>query len=276
MKKFNIAVLFLAAIVLSIGAFAGCAKKSNEVVVKIGVTGESLEQWKPVIKNLAKEGIKVELVKFGDYIQPNAALASGEIDLNAFQHYAFLNNEIKVKGYKLTPIGETHISPLGMYSKKIKSVSELKKGDSIAIANDVINGGRALLVLQSAGLIKLKTGSGALPNVEDIISNPLNLKFIQVESAQTPRLLDDVTAAFINGNFAVDAGFNPDRDSLLIEKQQEGESSNPYINVIVARTEDKDNPIYKKVVEAFQTDEVEEVFLKEYKGVYKPAWKWGK
>ncbi|MDR0823170.1 MAG: MetQ/NlpA family ABC transporter substrate-binding protein [Endomicrobium sp.] len=273
MKKISIAVFALAVVVLTAGVFTSCSKKkSNEIIVKVGVTGESHAQWDVVAKNLAKEGIKIELVKFGDYTQPNQSLSDGEIDLNAFQHYAFLNNEIKVKGYKLSPIGKTIIAPIGMYSKKIKSAKELKSGDKIAIPNDLVNGGRALLVLQAAGIITVNPKGGALPNVSDITSNPLKIKFVEVEAAQTPRLLEDVAASFINGGHAVDAGFNPSRDSLLLEKQEEGKD-NPYINVIAARTADINNPTYKRVVEAFQTDEVEQVILKEYKGVYQPAWK---
>ncbi|MDR2772724.1 MAG: MetQ/NlpA family ABC transporter substrate-binding protein [Elusimicrobiota bacterium] len=268
-KKLSVLVLslFLAGVV-----WTGCAKKnSDEIVVKIGITQDFHPQWDEVSKILKKEGIKLELVKFSDYSQPNLALASGEIDLNAFQHYAFLEGEIKAKGYKLTPIGDTIITPLGLYSQKIKSVSELKNGDSIAIPSDSVNGGRALLVLQTAGLIKVDTKGGYLPNVKDITSNPLHLKIIEVEAAQLPRLLPDVTAAFINGGHAVDAGLNPQKDSILLEKQEAGKQ-NPYINVIVARTADKDNPVYKKVVDAFHTDEVREVILKEFKGAYSPAW----
>ncbi|MDR1952087.1 MAG: MetQ/NlpA family ABC transporter substrate-binding protein [Elusimicrobiota bacterium] len=271
MKKISIAVLALAVGIAGIAAFSSCAKKTDEIVVKVGIVGDNNPQWEVIKKNLAKEGIKIELVKFGDYVLPNQALASGEIDLNAFQHYAYLNNEIKTKGYKITAIGKTIIAPIGLYSKKIKSISELKKGDTIAIPNDVVNGGRALLVLQVAGLIKVHPKGGYLPNVSDITSNPLDLKFIQVEAAQTPRLLDDVTAAFINGGHAVDAGLNPERDSLLLEKQEEGQD-NPYINIIAARTEDKDNPIYKKIVDAYHTDEVKAVILKDFKGAYQPAW----
>lgn len=271
MKNRNIAVLSVLIAVFIAAGFIACGKnKAN--TVKVGVNGDTHPQWNLVAEKLKKDGIIIELVKFGDYVQPNAALANKEIDINAFQHYAYLNNEIKTKGYKITPIGKTIIAPLGLYSKKILSASELKKGDKIAIPNDVVNGGRALLVLQVAGIIKVDPKGGALPNVSDIISNPLNLKFVEVEAAQTPRLLDDVAAAFINGGHAVDAGLNPTDDSILLERQIEG-VDNPYINIIAARTEDKDNPVFKKIVEAYQADDVEVVILKEFKGAYLPAWK---
>ncbi|MDR3243392.1 MAG: MetQ/NlpA family ABC transporter substrate-binding protein [Elusimicrobiota bacterium] len=272
MKKISIAVLSLSVIFFTATIFSSCAKKkSNEVIVKIGVNGDMHPQWAKITEIVAKKGIKIELVKFGDYVQPNAALNSGEIDLNAFQHYAYLNNEIKTKGYKIVPIAKTIIAPIGLYSKKIKDVKELKKGDSIAIPNDVVNGGRALLVLQTGGVIKISPTGGALPNKSDIISNPLNIKLIEVEAAQTPRLLDDVTAAFINGGHAVDAGINPARDSLLLERQIEGQE-NPYINIIAAREADKDNPVYKEIIAVYHSPEVKEVILKEFKGAYQPAW----
>ncbi|MGE5629947.1 MAG: MetQ/NlpA family ABC transporter substrate-binding protein [Caulobacteraceae bacterium] len=253
-------------------ASSSAPAKAEPVTIKLGVVGENNEQWKPVIAALAKENITLELVKFADYTLPNQALADGEIDLNAFQHYAFLNNEVKDKGLKLTAIGETIIAPLGLYSKKIKSIKELKEGDKIAIPNDATNGGRSLKVLESAGLIKVKPEAGYLPTVNDITENPLKLEFIEVEAAQTAGLLPDVAAAIINGGHAVDAGLSPQTDAIYLETVAEG-SDNPYINIIVARTEDKDKEVYKKVVDAFRTDEVAEVIKTTYKGAYIPAWK---
>ena len=246
--------------------------KAEPVTVKLGVVGENNEQWKPVIVALAKENITLELVKFADYTLPNQALADGEIDLNAFQHYAFLKNEVKDKGLKLTAIGETIIAPLGLYSKKIKSISELKEGDKIAIPNDATNGGRSLKVLESAGLIKVNPDAGYVPTVNDITENPLKFEFYEVEAAQTASLLPDVAAAIINGGHAVDAGYFPQTDAIYLETVAQG-SDNPYINIIVARTADKDKELYKKVVDAFRTDEVAEVIKTAYKGAYIPAWK---
>lgn len=272
MKKLSIVVLSLSVAFFTVGLFSSCSsKKSDEIVVKVGLTDEFHPEWVEVAKIVKDKGIKLELVKFTDYVQPNAALASGDIDLNSFQHYAFLNNEIKTKGYKIVAIGDTILDPIGLYSNKIKSIKELKKGDTIALPNDVTNGGRSLLVLQTAGLIKVSPKSGYLPSVSDIVSNPLNLKFIEVEAAQTPRLLDDVTAAFINGAHAVDAKINPEKDSILLEKQISGQQ-NPYINVIAARIEDKDNAVYKEIVDAYHSQQVREVILKEFKGAHQPAW----
>ncbi|GHV92587.1 lipoprotein [Spirochaetia bacterium] len=264
-----VTLLLISAVVFAGGKKEAAAK--GPTVVRIGIVGDANEQWKPVIAKLALEGIKIELVDFTDYVTPNRALEDGEIELDSFQHYAFLNNEIATKGYHLTPIGETLLAPLGLYSKKIKSVSELKNGDKIALPNDVVNGGRALRVLEAAGLLTIPAAAGPTPNLSDITVNRLNLEFIEVEAAQTPRLLDDVTASIINGGHAVNFGLNPERDSIALERQSGG-TSNPYINVIVARTADKDNPVYKRIVEAYRSDEVKEVFQTVYKGAYIPVW----
>ena len=270
--KITVSVLLLGLIVmLPVFAAPGSDKAAANKVIKVGVVGENNEMWKPVIASLAKEGITVQIVVFGDYTIPNQALADGDIDLNSFQHYAFLNNQIKNKGYKLTPIGDTFIAPLGLYSKKIKSINELKNGDMIAIPSDATNGGRSLKVLEAAGLIKVNPAKGFVPEVADITENRLNIKFMQVEAAQTAGLLPDVAAAIINGAHALDHGFNPSRDSIYLETQGKG-SNNPYVNILVARTADKDNPLYKKVVDAYHSDEVKKIFETHFRGAYVAAW----
>lgn len=263
-------------------ALTACASNNNttkeestvaeEVVIKLGVVGENNEQWDPVIEKLAEDNIKLELVKFADYSLPNRALNDGEIDLNAFQHYAYLNKDVESNGYKIEAIGETLVAPLGVFSNKIKDLSELKDGDTIAIPNDATNGGRALKVLEAAGVIKVDPAAGYTPTLNDITENPKNIKFEEVEAANTASLLPDVAAALINGGHAIDNGLNPKTDSIYLEKV-EGGSENPYINVIVARTEDKDNENYKKVVEYFRTPEVAQKIEEVYKGAYLPTWK---
>lgn len=249
---------------------AAASSTAEQTTLKLGVVGENNEQWTPVIDRLAEEGVTLELVKFSDYTQPNQALADGEIDLDAFQHYAYLNNEIADKGLELTVIGDTVIAPLGVYSDKITSLDELEDGDSIAIPSDATNGGRSLKLLESAGVITVDPEAGYTPEVADITENPLNLEFIAVEAAGTAALLPDVAAAVINGGHAVDNGLSP-TTAIYLETVQEG-SDNPYINIIVARTADKDNALYKKVVEYFQSDEVAQVIADTYKGAYLPAW----
>ena len=244
---------------------------ADEVTIKLGVVGENNEQWEPVIAKLAEEGINLVLVKFADYSLPNQALADGEIELNAFQHYAYLNNEIKDKGLQLTVIGETIIAPLGLYSDKVKSISEITEAATIAIPSDATNGGRALKLLESAGLIKVDPEAGYVPTVSDITDNPLKIEFYEVEAANTPSLLADVTAAIINGGHAVDNGLYPQKDSIYLEEVSEN-SDNPYINIIVARTDEIDNENYKKLVEAYRSEEVAKVIEEVYKGGYIPTW----
>lgn len=242
----------------------------ERITVKLGVVGTTNEWWDPAIEALKEEGIDLELVVFSEYVQPNRALSEGEIDLNAFQHHAYLNKEIEEVGYEITAIADTIIAPLGIYSKKIASLDELKDGDQIAIPQDPTNGGRALKILEQAGLITVDPAAGYTPEVKDVTENSLNLQFVQVEASQTAALLDDVAAGFINGAHAVDNGYTPNKDAIYIEQVEEG-SENPYINVIVARTADKDNELYQKVIKAFQTAETAKVIEDVYKGAYKPA-----
>ncbi len=276
MKKVKRLISIAALTVLGITLLAGCGDKpasasTDIVTVKLGVVGENNEQWEPVIAALAEENINLELVKFSDYSLPNQSLADGEIDINAFQHYSYFNNEIRDKGLDLTVIGETIIAPLGLYANQITDISELKEGDKIAIPSDATNGGRSLKVIESAGLIKVNPEAGFLPTLSDITENPLKLEFIEIEAANTASLLADVAAAIINGGHAVDNGLFPEVDAIYLETVTEG-SDNPYINIIVARTEDKDNAVYQKVVEAYRTEAVAKVIEEAYKGAYIPTW----
>lgn len=239
--------------------------------VKIGVVGTNEEAiWKHVQEKVAAENIDLEIVVFTDYNQPNDALANGDIDLNAFQHYIFLDSYNAQSGANLTVIGETFISPLGIYSQKISDVSEIKEGDTIAIPNDPTNGGRALLLLQSAGLITVDPSKGDTPTVNDITENKLNLVISELDASQTARALPDVAASVINGGMAVDAGLTPPEDAIFLETLTS--TSKPYINVIVARPEDKDNEVYAKIVEAFRQDDTAEVIYEVAKGAIIPIW----
>lgn len=280
MKKRNKIIGLLGALILSL-TLGGCASKSEtaggtenesaKTIVKLGIVGEVSEPWEPAIEALAKENIDLQIVKFADYVLPNQALADGEIDLNAFQHIAFLNNEINEKGFDLTPIGNTMIAPLNLYSDKIEGVDEIKENDKIAIPNDITNGGRALKVLESAGLIEVDPQAGYTPEIKDITSNPLNLEFVELEAAQIPSLLPDVAAAIINGNHASDNNLTQE-DAIFTQDVSTIKPDNPYINVIVARSEDKDNEIYKRIVEAYQTDETKVALQNTFNGLYLPAW----
>lgn len=273
MKKIQ-NILSIILLIVVVGTFTACgsteAKAGEQKVIKLGVTGSESEVWNHIKGELAKEGITLEIVSFSDYTRPNIALADGEVDMNAFQHYAFFDNFIEEHNLDLTPIGETVIAPMGLYSTKIKDLSELKEGDEITIPNDATNGGRALVLLQTAGLIKLNKPAEDLPTLKDITENKLNLKITEMDAGTIARTLDDVAAAAINSGFAVDAGFTPTEDSIFLEPIDE--NSKPYINIIVVRTEDKDNELYKRVVEVYQTDEVREIINELNKGSQVTPW----
>ena len=258
---------------------AAFAEEAEEVHVKVGVVGENNEQWEQVIiPTLAEEGIIIELVKFSDYIIPNQALAQGEIDMNAFQHYDFMNNwnEENSAAYGVTLVGlcDTFIAPLCIYSDKITSLDELKEGDQIAIMNDVVNEARALRMLASTGLITLSEDSTELATVADIAENPLGLEFVEMEAALTPTAMKDpaIAIAFLNGTHAKDAGLTNDQALLVEEFDFDNESMHGIVNNIAVRADDIDNPVYQRIAEVYQSDEVRALFDTVYAGVYLPAW----
>lgn len=251
-------------------ACGASADGNEEDVVKIGVVGENNDVWDFVIDKLEEDDINVELVKFTDYSQPNSALAAGEIQLNSFQHQIFLDSYNEDSGTDLLSIGKTVIAPLGVYSDKISSIDEIKENDNIAIPNDPTNGGRALLLLQTAGLITVDPSAGRLPTIDKITENPLNLNIQELDAAQTARALQDVTISIINSGMAVDAGFVPKEDAIFLEPVDE--TSEPYINIIVANSEDADNELYQLIVDAYQSEDTKEVIEETSKGSSIPAW----
>ncbi|HEX5351032.1 MAG TPA: MetQ/NlpA family ABC transporter substrate-binding protein [Trichococcus sp.] len=247
------------------------AEATEPVKVTLGVVGEVNEPWDYVIEELKeKENIEVELVKFTDYTTPNNALAEGEIDLSSFQTEIFMDNYNKDHGTELTTIGYTVMAPLGLYSEKITDISELKDGDTIAIPNDVSNEGRALILLQTAGLIKLDSSAGLVPTTEDVVENKLNLQFQTLESNQTARALQDVTASVINSGMAVDAGFTPSQDAVFLEPVTA--DSKPYYNVIAALSEDVDNETFQTIVAYYQSEGTAKVIEEASKGSQFPVW----
>lgn len=266
-KKVTVSLLAIAAAF----ALVGCSGAKTETQqVKIGVVGENNEVWEFVAEKLATENIEVELVPFTDYAQPNNALAEGELDLNSFQHQAFLDAYNADSGTELISIGNTVFAPLGVYSEQIETVDEIVAGDTIAIPNDVTNGGRALLLLQSAGLITIDPQAGAAPTVADITDNPLNLEISELDAAQTARAVSDVKASVINSGMAVDAGYVPTKDAVYLEKIDD--SSQPYVNIIAARPEDAENKLYQKVVDAYQQEDTKEVITTTSAGSQLAGW----
>lgn len=244
--------------------------------VTVGVVGDYVAHWETVNELLAPENIRVKLIKYSDYATPNRALADGEIDLNAFQHKAFLANDIERNGYKITAIGDTIVTPLRIYNnkEKIQSLKDIKDGDIIAIPSDLTNGGRALKLLETAGLIKVDPTKGYVPTKLDITEYKVKIKIREAESGILARLLPDVAAAVINGGNAFIAGLDATTDAIFSEdlNPQTNPQVAQLVNVIVAREADKDDPVYQKVVKAHQTQETAATLMKAYKGAYTPAW----
>ena len=274
MKKI-IATLLIGTLALtSVFAASKKSKKAKTTEVKLGVVGSIYEDlWAPAQKALKSQGINLKIVQFSDYVTPNNALSNGEIDLNAFQHRIFLENDSKSHNYDVKLIGNTFIIPLNLYSVKVKSVSELKKGSVVAIPNDVTNGGRAIKVLAAAGLITLQTDAGFNPTVADIAENTSGIVIKELAANTIPSALSDVDAAIVNGNYALDFGIKPEsaifKDTSVSEKE--------YWNLIAARGKDLKDPekveVFRKVVKAFQTAETEKVFNETFGGYFiKEGW----
>lgn len=254
-------------VALSVVLLVGCGNSSKDKTVKIGITGSDNRVWDAVAKKVAKDGIKIKLVEFSDYNEPNTALSQGEVDLNAFQTVYFMDNWNKTHHTDIVSIGATDIAPMALYSKKITSLSSIKNGDKIAIPNDPTNEGRALQLLASAGLITLNKAT--LHTVKDIKSNPKHLKISQLDAAQTASALSDETASVVNSGVASDAKLNP-QTAIYTEKVTA--KSKPYVNVISANAKDKNNPTYKKIVKAYESDDIVKLTKKLYGNFQIPAW----
>lgn len=247
------------------------AKSSDSINIKIGVVGEFNEVLEEVIKRYEEgTGNTAELVKFADYNQPNEALASGDIDLNAFQHHKFLNEFNADRGSDLVAIGDTMLAPIALYSNKVKSLEELPEGAKIALPNDPSNGSRALFLLQDAGLIKVEGEPGDIIGLENITENSKNLELIEMDASETARSLDDVDCAIVNDTFALDSGL--DKDTSIYTEDPKSDSVKQYINIIAARKEDENNENYKEFVKYYQTEETKKDFETFTKGSWIPAW----
>jgi D-methionine transport system substrate-binding protein len=201
-------------------------------------------------------------------VLPNAALDAGELDANAFQHKPYLDAQTQAHGYHIVPIGFTIVEPIGLYSKKIKAIEQLPSGAKIGIPNDPSNGGRALNLLAAKGLITIKDGKGLSPSLLDVTGNPKNIQLVELDAAQLPRSLDDFDAAVINTNHALNGGLDPRKDALAMEPRQ----NNPYGNFIAVREKDKDKPVFKILVAAYESKEVEQFLETRFKGAILPAW----
>lgn len=277
MKK----IILLITLILTLSfAIVGCTKSNNNETssnasntsdkmtkIVVGATpnphAEILNVVKPI---LAKEGVDLEIKEFTDYVTPNTALADKQIDANFFQHVPYLEDFEKKKNVKLVPLVKVHVEPMGAYSKKIKSKDEIKDGATVAVPNDATNEGRALLLLQKEGLIKLKDSNGLTQTPRDIVDNPKHLKIVELEAPQLPRTLQDVDLAIINTNFALEANLNPLKDAIFME-----DKDSPYANVLVVRPDNQNDPAIQKLAKALNSEEVKKFIEDKYKGAIVPA-----
>ncbi|MDB2384703.1 MetQ/NlpA family ABC transporter substrate-binding protein [Endozoicomonas sp.] len=249
---------------------AGCSGQGGDDVLTIGViAGPEADVMKVAVDKLQTEtGIDAKLVEFSDYISPNIALSDGSIDVNAFQHRPYLDSIVEDRGFKLVAVGNTFLYPIGAYSKKLKSMDELKEGATVAIPNDPSNEGRTLILLDNKGFIKLKDIKNLEATPADIVENPKKLRFIELDAAQLPRSLDDVDLAFINSTYAVAAGLLPERDALISEGKE-----SPYVNIIVSREGNKTDPRVDLLVKAYQSAAVEKKAKELFQGSAVAGWR---
>ena len=247
-------------------AAAPAPKDSKAVTLKVGVSPVPHAEILSAVKDkLAKEGVNVEIIEFTDYVQPNLALNDKNLDANYFQHKPYLDEFARSRNLKLVSAGAIHLEPMSVFSKKIKDLKDLPDGARVAIPNDPTNGGRALLVLQSAGLIKLRDGALITATPQDITENKKNLQFSELEAPQLPRSLEDADISVININFALEAKLNP-KDAIFTES-----SDSPYANIVAVREGDETRPEIKKLIEALTSQESKDFIEKKYNGAIKAA-----
>ncbi len=271
MKKLLVALLALVSLAVVAAGCGGDDKKAasgdKKVTLKVGATAvphaEILNDIKPA---LAKEGVDLQIIEFSDYVKPNLALNDKELDANFFQHEPYLDTFVSERKLALVSAGKVHIEPMGIYSKTIKNLQDIPNGAKIAIPNDPSNGGRALALLESAKLLKLKDGVGVKATVGDITQNDKKLKIVEIEAALLPRSMDDTDLSVINSNFAMEAKLNPVKDSLFTEPKE-----SPYANIVAVRKGDESRPEIQKLMKALQSPEVKKFIEEKYKGAVVPA-----
>lgn len=251
-----------------VSALALSAAATMAEDIKVGVSpGEHAEIMEEVAKVAAPKGLNIEVIEFSDYVVPNQALNDGDLNANSFQHRPYLENQIKDRGFELAEIGTTITTPMGVYSDKIKDLADLPEGAKVAIPNDPTNGGRALLVLQDLGVIKLAEGTGLVPSTLDVTENPKDLSFLELDAAQLPRALADADIAIINTNYATASGLNAKEDSIAMEK-----ADSPYVNIIVVRKGDEGAAWVQPLLDAYHSPEVKKFIDDKYQGAVITSW----
>ncbi|QKS70000.1 MetQ/NlpA family ABC transporter substrate-binding protein [Paenalkalicoccus suaedae] len=258
------AAFLTGALTLLLVACGESQASEDRIEVSIGVTGADGQFWNLISDRAAEEGIDIELIEFADYALPNTALVNGEIDLNSFQHLAFLSQYNAEYDETITPIGSTVIAPLGLYSTNHESIEDIPDGGEIALPNDPANTGRGLKVLESAGLITLREDVGLYPTVDDIEENPKNLEFVLVVAQQTPRVLPDVAGSIINSGIATQADIF--LDEALVHDDPYSDEAAPYINVFATRAEEKDNEAYHTIAQIYQEEDIAQAVVDDSNG----------
>ena len=268
-RRTGMKFMLLSAVAMSVAFAAPLSASAEDKTIKVGIMGgEDEDVWKVVAEQAAKDGLKIETVIFNDYTQPNEALERKEIDANAFQHEPYLNEQIKQHGYKISVAGYTALWPIGIYSRKVDKLEDLKEGAIVGVPNDPTNEGRALRVLENKGLIKLNPDAGILATPIDITENPKKLEIKELDAGVVGLSIDDLDAAVVNNNWAAKTGLDPVKDAIGWESKE----NNPYRNFIAIRTEDKDAAWVKPLLAAFHNDPVKAELDRAYKGTGIPAW----
>lgn len=241
----------------------GSAQRPLRIAGTAGPHSQVLDKVKEIA---ARDGLILRVIEFRDYIQPNAALAAGDLDANSYQHQPFLDQQVRDRGLRIVSVGKTLVFPMGIYSRRHRSLADVPAGGRIAIPNDPTNGGRALVLLANNGAFRLRDGADFRASVADITENPKRLRIVELEAAQIPRALEELEAAAINTNFAIPAGLNPVRDSIALES-----ADSPYANVIAVREQDRNAPWVRRLVAAYQNQEIKDFVQATFQGAVVPA-----
>ncbi|MEU8862630.1 MetQ/NlpA family ABC transporter substrate-binding protein [Streptomyces umbrinus] len=251
------------------GSESGSGGGGSDGALVVGATAVPAGEVLSYIKKdlAAKNGLDLEIKEFTDYVLPNTALQEGSLDANLYQNKPYLDDFNKSKGTELVPVVDAYLPPMGVYSKKVQDVTELADGVTVAVPNDITNEGRALQLLASQGVITLKDDAGTTASPADIVKNPKNLKFKELEPAQLPRSLDDVAAAVINNNYAQDAGLSPAEDAILLESAK----NNPYANLLAVKKGNEDDPRVEKLAKLLTSPEVTKFIKDKYQGSVLPV-----
>ncbi|ABE36082.1 NLPA lipofamily protein [Paraburkholderia xenovorans LB400] len=269
MKGQKIIGSVLATLILGWGIVASPLSHAADQTVRVGImSGEDEDVWRVVAANAAKHGLLVKTTTFNDYTQPNAALSQHDLDANSFQHKPYLDAQIAARGYRIIPVGYTYVQPIGLYSRKVKSVADLPTGATIGVPNDPSNEGRSLLLLQAQGLITLRPDVGLLPTVRDIANNPKNIHIKELDAGIVGRAIGDLDAAVINTDWAIKAGIKIPQERIAQEKV----AGNPYRNFIAVNENDQKAPWVHALVESYQEPNVAAEILRVYHGATLPAW----